>query len=324
LEALSDTAAVRELIRRCLAGDGDAARSFQEAYGELIYGYPIRVYRTPADEAGDFYVFAFQGGRIFRRLRTFEGRAPFRAYLLGFVLDDLVLEWKRAERHLDTISIEDLGELPDRGESEVDVMNAGNGHARGGRDLDQLLANLDPSKTVVFKLLHAEDCELTPAELRYLATISKRTLAEVTAAVEHLRATIRDRETSLRAIEDNLDSVQAWIQLYQKRLRRIGEDLSTVQASSRAAEKLYAERNELERKIERRRRQRDKLGVQAKRRKVTAPYKDIAAVLNTTVGNVGSQIARLRGELSQLSGEPLDEPFEEHSLGKVADSHETH
>jgi RNA polymerase sigma factor (sigma-70 family) len=319
LEALSETEAVRKLIRRCLSGDGEAARSFQEAYGELIYGYPIRVYRTPADEAGDFYVFAFQGGRIFRRLRTFEGRAPFRAYLLGFVLDDLVLEWKRTERRIDTISIEDIGELPDRGESEVDDMNAGNGHARGGRDIDQLLANLDPSKTVIFKLLHAEDCELTPQELRHLAAISKRNLAEVTAAVEHLRATIRDREASLRSIEDNLDSVQAWIQLYQKRLRRISEDLGTVQASSRGAEKLVAERKELERKIERRRRQREKLGAQAKRRKVTAPYKDIAAVLNTTVGNVGSQIARLRGELSQLTGDVLEEPF-----GKVVDHHETH
>lgn len=319
MEALSETEAVRDLIRRCLSGDGDAARSFQEAYGELIYGYPIRVYRTPADEAGDFYVFAFQNGRIFRRLRTFEGRAPFRAYLLGFVLDDLVLEWKRAERRLDTVSIEDIGELPDRQESEVEMMNAGNGHAASGHEIDQLLASLDPSKTVVFKLLHAEDCELNPEELRHLATISKRTLTDVTAAVEHLRATIRDREASLRAIEDSLDSVQAWIQLYQKRLRRIGEDLGTVQSSSRAAEKLLAERKELERKIERRRRQREKLAEQAKRRKVTAPYKDIAAVLNTTVGNVGSQIARLRGELSQLSGEGLEESF-----GKVADTHESH
>ena len=30
---------------------------------------------------------------------------------------------------------------------------------------------------------------------------------------------------------------------------------------------------------------------------MTAPYKEIAALLNTSVGNVGSQIARLRREL---------------------------
>jgi DNA-directed RNA polymerase specialized sigma24 family protein len=307
LEALSEAQAVRKLIHRCLAGDGEAARSFQEAYGELIYGYPIRVYRTPADEAGDFYVFAFQDGRIFRRLRTFEGRAPFRAYLLGFVLDDLVLEWKRAERRIDTVSIEDIGELPNREQTEVEVMTAGNGTGRHQQNIDQLLGTLEPSKTVVFKLLHAEDCELTPDELRYLATVSGRPLPDVIAAVERLRATIRDREAALRGIEDNLDSVQAWIQLYQRRLRRIAEDLNSVQAGSKAADKLRAERAELERKIERRGRQRDKLLGQAKRRKVTAPYKDIAVVLNTTVGNVGSQIARLREELSQVAGESFGE-----------------
>lgn len=319
MEALSEAQAVRELIARCLAGDTDAARSFQEAYGELIYGYPMRVYRTPADEAGDFYVFAFHDGRIFRRLRTFEGRAPFRAYLLGFVLDDLVLEWKRAERSIETISIEDIGELPSREQSEGDAMNEGNGRWREQGNIDQLLANLDPSKTVVFKLLHAEDCELTPDELRYLASVSQRTVPEVITSVDRLRATIRDREAALRGIEDNLDSVQAWIQLYQRRLRRIAEDLNSVQAGSRAAAKLREERSELERKIQRRGRQRDKLVGQAKRRKVTAPYKDIAAVLNTTVGNVGSQIARLREELSEVAGDTLGE-----FVGKGVTNHESH
>jgi len=319
LEALSEAQAVRELIARCLTGDSDAARSFQETYGELIYGYPIRVYRTPADEAGDFYVFAFQDGRIFRRLRTFEGRAPFRAYLLGFVLDDLVLEWKRGERRIDTVSIEDIGELPDREQSEVDLMNEGNGRWQEEGSIDQLLANLDPSKTVVFKLLHAEDCELTSDEVRYLASSSGHSVAEVVASVERLRATIRDRESALRGIEDNLDSVQAWIQLYQRRLRRIADDLNTVQPGSRAAAKLREEKVELERKIQRRGRQRDKLVGQAKRRKVTAPYKDIAVVLNTTVGNVGSQIARLREELSAIAGDKLGE-----FIGKGVTNDESH
>jgi chromosome condensin MukBEF ATPase and DNA-binding subunit MukB len=198
-------------------------------------------------------------------------------------------------------------------------MSAGNGHARDQGNVEQMLSSLDPSKTVIFKLLHAEDCELTPEEMRYLASISKRPLHEVIAGVEHLRETIRDREASLRGIEDNLDSVQAWIQLYQRRMRRIAEDLGSVQADSRAAEKLREEQCELERKIERRRRQREKLLAQVKRRKVTAPYKDIAAVLNTTVGNVGSQIARLREELSELAGGPVDE-----STRKGLDNHESH
>src|SRR5437667_349656 len=97
------TQQARELIGRCLSGDQDASKQFQQSYGELIYGFPIRAYRTPPEDAGDFYLFAFDGGRIFRRVQTYEGRAPFRAYLLSCVLDNLVLEWKRGKHEIDSV-----------------------------------------------------------------------------------------------------------------------------------------------------------------------------------------------------------------------------
>ena len=188
---LSDAREARDLIRQCLAGDLDAARIFQEKYGELIYGYPIRVYRMPAEEAGDFYVFAFDQGRIFRRVRSFEGRAPFRAYLLGFVLDDLVLEWRRGIRTIETVSIETLGELPGRSESPENVLDDGNQQAVDRTVLSELLAALEPSKSVVMKLLYVEDYELKTAELRYLAEVSGRPIPEVLSRVDQLRATVR-------------------------------------------------------------------------------------------------------------------------------------
>lgn len=283
------------LIARCGAGDAAAARRFQELYGELVYGYPLRVYRTPADEAGDFYVFAFDGGRLFRRLRTFEGRVPLRAYLLGFVLDDLVLEWRRGQRSVDTVSLDDVGEIGS--ETCLQPPDAAEALALG-----RLLSDLEPGKSVVFKLLHAEDYDLSADELRHLAVASRRSLASAITAVEELRRRIRERETAAREVEDNLDSVQAWIQLYERRVARIGDDLESLPPRATRAQRLREERDELERKLGKRRQQRDKLADQVRRRKVTAPYKEIAAVLNTSVGNVGSQIARLRDELARRGG----------------------
>ena len=303
MDPLSDARETRELIRQCLSGDLAAARIFQERYGELIYGYPLRVYRMPAEEAGDFYVFAFDQGRIFRRVRSFEGRAPFRAYLLGFVLDDLVLEWRRGIRTIETVSIETLGELPGRSESPENVIDDGNERAVDRSVLSELLAALEPSKSVVMKLLYVEDYELKAAELRYLAEVSGRPIPDVLSRVDHLRATVREREAGLKRMEDSLDAVQAWIQLYERRLQRIRDDLSSVPPTSTAAARLNEEHTELERKIGRRRQQRTKLLAQAQRRKVTAPYKDIAELLNTSVGNVGSQIARLRRELMAKAGD---------------------
>jgi DNA-directed RNA polymerase specialized sigma24 family protein len=285
----------RELISRCLAGDPDASREFQEQYGELIYGYPIRVFRFAPEDAGDFYVFAFENGRIFRRLRTFEGRAPLRAYLLGFALDDLVLEWKRGEREIETVSIELLGEIP----GDDGSMHNISGSLDARDSLREVLSNVEPAKAVVMKLLHIEDYELSPQELRHVSSVSGKPVRDVLTGVNQLRSTVREREAALKQLQDAVDAVHAWIQLYERRLRRIDEDLSALPPTAPAAERLREEQADLLRRIERRRAQRVKLLDRAQRRKVTAPYKDIASLLNTTVGNVGSQIARLRQELSQ-------------------------
>jgi len=279
----------QELIRRCLAGEETAIRSFQGCYGELIYGYPLRVFGTPAEDAADFYVYAFDEGRIFRRMRTFAGRAPLRAYLLSYVLDHLVIDWKRRERELETVPLDTLGQMPDQTppprSTEVPPLR-------------ELLAGIEPEKAVVMKLLYVEDWEIQPSEIRYLARASKRTVADVLSGIDRLRATVRDREARLKSIEDALDAVQAWISVYERRLQRINTELNTLPRGG-VAERLSATRAEIERKITRRQQQRAKLIAQTQRRKVTAPYKDIATLLNTTVGNVASQIARVRQQLKE-------------------------
>jgi DNA-directed RNA polymerase specialized sigma24 family protein len=311
VDALVEAQEIRELIGRCLAGDREATTRFQQTYGELIYGFPMRAYRTPEGDAGDFYVFAFDGGRIFRRLRTFQGRAPFRAYLLGSVLDHLVLEWKRGQRDIDTVSIDDIPEISDGDEQRAGAPLSSQSLALGApppftdedRDpmeddvLRRLLEGIDVSKALVLKLLHVEDHELTAPEIRYIAATSGRSAGEVLTEVERLRASVQEREASAKRVEDALDAVQAWTQLYERRLRRIAEDLTALPPTSTAASRLREEQTELEQKIQRRQQQRAKLLLRRQRRKVTAPYKEIAALLNTSVGNVGSQIARLRQEL---------------------------
>ena len=292
----------RDLISYCLLGQPQAVRKFQQDYGKLIYGYPIRVYRMTPEDAGDFYVFAFQDGRVFQRLRYFEGRAPLKAYLLGFVLDDLVLEWKRSDRKVEPVSVDDLGPVAGSNGSHAAEETA-------AASLDQtsitdLLAGLPPAKAVVMKLLHVEACELGAAEVQYLAEASGRAVPEVLAGVAHLRALVREREAGLQRLRDDMDAVQAWIHLYERRMAHIHDDLRTLPFGSAAALRLREEAAQLEHKLERRRQQHVRLSRQAQRRKLTAPYKDIAALLRTSVGNVCSQIARIRREVVGRTGLP--------------------
>lgn len=290
--------ATRELIDRCLAGDEDALRQFQERYGELIYAYPTRLYRAGRESGGDFYVFAFENGRIFRRARTYAGRAPFRAFLLTVVLDHLFIDWRRGTHEVETQALEDADAVPDNERPAGGDEGAATPVA-SEQALPALLAGLEQSKAVVMKLLCIEDCELDAADLRYLTQVSGRTVPEVIAAVEQLRATVRQREGGLQRVADSLDTVQAWIEVCERRRQRLAEDLRGLPPGSTAAARIDAACEQLDAQLGRRRQQRAKLGALLQRRKTTAPYKDIAAILNTSIGNVASQIARVRQGLTR-------------------------
>jgi RNA polymerase sigma factor (sigma-70 family) len=282
----------RELLDRCLAGEQQAIGEFQSLYGPLIYSYPLRRYRVPAEAAGDFYVFAFTGGRIFRRAQTYEGRAPFRAYLLTVVLQHLFVDWRRATHDIDMISFADMDTLPD----DAAVAPASSARTDNGALVAILLADLDSARAVILKLVHIEDCDLSSAEISYVSRVSNRSVPEVIAAVERLRATVREREAALHEVADRLEVVQAWLWVCEQRLQQVREELQQ-RGLGNAPARLQAVLVRLEARAERGQHQRDKLLVERRRRKVTAPYKDIAALLGTTVGNVASQIARARREL---------------------------
>ncbi len=284
----------RALVGRCVAGEAAAVAEFQQRFGPLVYSFPMRVYRAPVEEAGDFYVFVFEDGRLFRRLRTFAGRVSLRKYLLGFALDHLWIEWVRGRRELDTVSIELLKEQ----NPHFDIVSPSPSEESEGW-WGSVLDSLPPQKSVVAKLLHVEDAEFSPAEIRYLCAATGKRVPELLREIEELRRVVREREAQQQALLDRLDSVHAWIELYRKRLRWIEANLAGIAPASPQAEKLEAEKAELTRKLAWRQQQREKLCTQVQRRKTTAPYKEMARILNTTVGNVASLVQRVRQEIAE-------------------------
>jgi len=159
----------------------------------------------------------------------------------------------------------------------------------------QMLDELAPPKAVIMKLLYIDTFQLTPAEIRHLAEVSRRSIPDLVQQLDELRVSVRERKATVKAQEDALDAVQAWIALYERHIQQIAADIAVRPAKPAAA--MAEERRELEEKIHRREHQRGRLLERIRRRKVTAPYKEIAAILNTTTGNIGSQIARVRQEL---------------------------
>ena len=94
--------------------------------------------------------------------------------------------------------------------------------------------------------------------------------------------------------------------LRQKELQEIDEKVRRMgEARSATGEKLLQRKQELEQALVKRYRQKEKAVEEMRSYKLTTPYKDIARLLNLTVGTVCSRIFRLRERLSREFGESV-------------------
>jgi RNA polymerase sigma factor (sigma-70 family) len=287
---------VLTLVRACADGDASARRTFQDRHAEDIYNFPVKIYGVAAERAADFYVYVFERDRIFTRIRSFEGRnqIQFRTFLAYYVLRSLFLEWQRGMRELDTVTMDD-GDV----DGVADPTPAPE-HRPGG-DVPKPWTELAPEEQLDLKLLSLLEYHLTPGDLRLLARVSRRSLDETRLAVAEVEADLRRKDVAVSRLRDDLDSVWGWIVLRRRELQDVEDKLRMLGTGQTTAEarRLRERREELEQSLAKRDRQRERLLEQVRSAKMTTPYKDIARLLNTTVGTVCSRIFRLRERLAR-------------------------
>jgi RNA polymerase sigma factor (sigma-70 family) len=291
------------LIRACAAGDATARRQFQGEYGRDIYYFPVKLHGLALEKAGDFYVYVFDNDRIFTRLRSFEGRhgIQFRTFLSRFVLRSLFLDWLRTLKEVETIFIE-TPELedssPDPAPSETDKIALPE-----ERPAPDLWTRLTPEEQLELKLLCLSECDLSLDDIRLLATISGHSRRKTLLLLEEVQQGLRHKDEKFTQLHDALDSVWGWILLRQEELQEIDEEIRLPITDRVRLNSLCDQKKVVEGALEKRYRQQDKLVEEIRKYKLTTPYKDIARLLNTTVGTVCSRIFRLRKRLGEEAGE---------------------
>lgn len=305
---------LKQLVRCCLENDKDARVGFQDLFGEFIYNYPMKMFRVATDNAADFYIYVFENDRVFKRLSGFEGRngAHFRTYLGGFVLRDLFLEWQRSQKEPETVSLETIVTGNDTGEKAATLQDLiadprdSEGTLMDSQDeatpFKEILAGLDMGKRVLLRLLHLAEFDLEPAEIRFICEKSGRAYKEVVILIEEIRIGLRKKDEQFASLQDQLESIFGWILLYQRELAKVTETLKSATEASSSYIELSHQREELERKLEWRYRQREQVLAKARQSRVTTPYKDIAWLLNVPLGTVCSLVARVRAELLEAFG----------------------
>jgi RNA polymerase sigma factor (sigma-70 family) len=295
----------RALVRACADGDGDARRAFQDRFADDIYNFPTKIYGVPADQAADYYLYAFEGDRIFTRLASFEGRnaIQLRTFLAYYVLKGLFLDWQRGRRELDTVSLESTG--PAGGDAPLSERLAGeepeDDRALPDDGAATLWASLAPEERLDLKLLSLLECDLAPEDLRLLARLSRRPLRDTTALVAEVQDGLRRQDARLAGLQTALDSTWGWVVLRRRELQETDAKIRLLgtEHETHARSRLEDRRRQLDLAVAMRTRQRDRLLEEIRTFKVTTPYKDIARLLNAPVGTVCSRIFRLRQRLEQ-------------------------
>ena len=303
----------KRLVADCLVGDAAAQARFQAEFGGLIYRFADCAGGTGREESGDFYLYLFDSDRLFRRLRSYEGRASLGPFLRGFVLPDLFKQFieMTKKRALDTVSLDSDCErelaapAPAAAEPAPSVAEP---EASG----TGLFSQLSAEKRILVKLLYIEDFELEPGEVQWLADRSRRSVREVVELVEQARESVRTREAARREKLEEAESAAQWILRYERDLHHAADALANLPPQSMRAERLREQQAELERKRAWRQQQHERALAENRRATVTLRYREIADILNTPVGSVSAQVTRLRQELlqfvAQRSGERRSSP----------------
>lgn len=301
---------IQLLIRACVAGDIDARRRFQEDYGADIYNFPIKIYGMAPEETGTFYVYVFEENRIFMRLRTFEGRnnIQFRTFLFYYVLKHLFWEWRRTVKEVETISLHSPVHGSESGERTLeDVLSSSNAIEEeepdrlGTDSISQIWNSLSQEEQLDSKLLSLLECDLTLEDIRLLAKISGRSLHDTLAVLAEVQEDLKKKDQKVSRLCDELDSVWGWILLRRKELQETCKKIHLLSEKGALAkrEELLQQREALEHALAKRENQRQRIREKMQTYKLTTPYRDIARLLNLTVGAVCSRIFRLRERLER-------------------------
>ncbi len=275
-----------ELAAHTAAGVDAAERELLGRQMQAIYWLPQRAFGAPEEDLADFLIYALEKIRerdILAKYDPLQG-ARFSTWF-GAVIRRLYLDYLRARQP--ALPVVDLAEAetipgppPTAPEPAV-----------------ELLAALQTRCRVLFKLLLCDTFFITTDEVTWLAEESGKSLLQVAAEIAELEERLRQTESSIQSKYDKLAKVHWWKNNYEKQLARLEKSLSLPWTENRteveaAHAKLLRRREEYERLVGE---------LAGGGGLATAPYRDLAVLLNVKEGTLASQISRCRSGAADLA-----------------------
>ncbi|TGM90371.1 sigma-70 family RNA polymerase sigma factor [Leptospira licerasiae] len=277
-----------DLVTRCGEGDEAALKLFFESYSEDIYNFPMKIFHLSEDDAGDFFLYAFERLKTGARFSSFKGKSSFRTWFYS-VLRNMLIDWQRTKREL---KMTNLGKINKEGkeyatiEDEPDLRPDLVEEAQElTKHFHQVLGEIGVEKRVIFKLSYIYYLNLDEEEIQFLIEKTNLGVEEIKKKILGLRSELSKREEENIRMEDKITS------LYLNILELKEKQTITVKKAPLLPQEIDKTSQALKKKYE----QRKKLLEKRKKGHFLArtPYREVADLLGITEGNVSVTLLRL-------------------------------
>lgn len=300
---IENTPEVLEMVRLCGEGDRPALKSFFDRFSEDIYNFPLKVFHLDQDAASDFYLYAFERLKDGGRFRSFQGRSTFRTWFYT-VLRNLVIDWMRTIREVDTVNVTRTDE---KGNEFRLIENTPDPRSMSGDDHNLIyafknqLSGLPVDLRLIFKLSYVYYLDISPDEMAYLEEKSGKSQGELLRMLADLKHRLSEKELKNLGSEDKITSL--YLAILDLKVKR--EKLLAAAAQPGGEPPDPAEMERIDRAIEKKYQQREKLLVKKSRGHfiVRTPYKHIAGLLQIPEGSVSVQMMRVLERIRSMSGQ---------------------
>lgn len=282
---------IRRIVDGCKKGNAESLQRFFDLYGQDIYNFPMRVFSMTEDDAGDFFLFAFERLRDGRRMRTFVGDSRFRTWLYT-VLRNLVIDWLRSRREIELIPVDRIEREEGRPSASVTVET-------GGMDevsvlLASKLSQMPILHKVIFKLVYLYYVDLDAEELSYLEAEYSIAPSATMAFVLREREDLAEKEEENLRKEDSLTHLYLTIHRLREKKDRLRDD------RNREAEYIQAETEKLDASLEKKYATRNKILERKRKGLLVArvPYRVVASFLGIPEGSVSVYMGKVASFLT--------------------------
>ncbi|MES0490944.1 MAG: sigma-70 family RNA polymerase sigma factor [Leptospirales bacterium] len=310
LDLLEKEGIAQDLLPAIQEGKTEPLERFFEIFSDDIYNFSIRYYNFDDDEAGDYFLYAFEHLRDGRKIKSFRNKSKFTTWFFS-VLRNMLIDFLRSRKNkIYTTSFartDSEGNVIDSLETIPDSHGTNDGETEFLDKFRSGLNELKISHRILLKLAYAHYLDITKTELDWLVNKSGKTADNVLSIVSTLKEIGHKKSSEVRDIEDKLTANYQAISLIENRINSFFIDNPEIKAERKIWNEDYDHKDippetiDFIRRLSKKKRKHSNLLKNQEKSMLTTrvPYKKLVPLLGSSEGVLSVQLLRVVEKLGQ-------------------------